>query len=597
MAMAGTAPLAGERPRVLFQGDRRSETALILFIWAAFAVVLGYHGYATAIEAMSTDDAMRLVEARDFLNGQGWFDLTQRRLNPPDGVLMHWSRLIDLPIALLLAGFERLVAPGTALRLTVTVWPALPLLPALFAAASVARSVGGAGAGVLAAFLMVLSPAAMIRFAPGAIDHHGPQIALALIMLACALRLDRSVRAAVGAGLAGAAMLAIGMETLPTVAVVAAAVALRWGVVGAEVTRGTAAFGVAFALATAAAFVLNVAPERWLAPACDALGPGHLAGAAIGGLGLALATRSPADGAAARFAGLALIGVTVILAVSFVSPACLGDPYAALPELLRTEWLEKVGEARTGFAFARDDPSAALVTGLTTLSGAVAAVWLCLRCAPEARWRVWTGAAVLAVSCLVSLWQVRGVTFSMAFGAPFAAAAVAALARAGGPLRGGLGLLALNHTTVALLGLGAARAMGLPAAADVATEVSLCPVSDYRALNALPPGLALNNIDSGPHILAFTRLSAIAAPYHRNVDGVAAEIEALTGTEETARAVALSHRAAYVVLCPGNAGVRDVRQRFPDGFVARALGPTPPAWLAPIDLGPGTSLRAFRVAP
>ena len=48
---------------------------------------------------LSTDDAMRLVEVRDLLAGQGWFDLTQYRLSPPGGVAMHWSRLVDVPLA------------------------------------------------------------------------------------------------------------------------------------------------------------------------------------------------------------------------------------------------------------------------------------------------------------------------------------------------------------------------------------------------------------------------------------------------------------------------------------------------------------------
>lgn len=44
-----------------------------------------------------TDDAMRLVQIRDLLAGQGWFDMSQHRLMPPNGAGMHWSRLVDAP--------------------------------------------------------------------------------------------------------------------------------------------------------------------------------------------------------------------------------------------------------------------------------------------------------------------------------------------------------------------------------------------------------------------------------------------------------------------------------------------------------------------
>jgi hypothetical protein len=55
----------------------RSETrVLLLIVWSA--TVASYLVTSlTGGEPLSTDDAMRLVEVRDFLAGQGWFDLTQ----------------------------------------------------------------------------------------------------------------------------------------------------------------------------------------------------------------------------------------------------------------------------------------------------------------------------------------------------------------------------------------------------------------------------------------------------------------------------------------------------------------------------------------
>src|SRR3546814_11452087 len=71
---------------------------------------------------------MRLVEVRDLLAGQGWFDLTQYRLGLEGGTPMHWSRLVDLPIALLvkLGGF--FLAQEQAEAVALTLWPLL-LIP------------------------------------------------------------------------------------------------------------------------------------------------------------------------------------------------------------------------------------------------------------------------------------------------------------------------------------------------------------------------------------------------------------------------------------------------------------------------------------
>src|SRR4051794_1752047 len=53
-----------------------------------------------------SDDAMRMVEVRDLMAGQGWFDLTAQRINPPQGLLLHWSRVVDVPIVALISVFR-----------------------------------------------------------------------------------------------------------------------------------------------------------------------------------------------------------------------------------------------------------------------------------------------------------------------------------------------------------------------------------------------------------------------------------------------------------------------------------------------------------
>src|ERR1700750_651476 len=45
------------------------------------------------------DSLLRLVEGRDMLAGEGWFDLHQYRMGPEGGFVMHWSRLVDAPLA------------------------------------------------------------------------------------------------------------------------------------------------------------------------------------------------------------------------------------------------------------------------------------------------------------------------------------------------------------------------------------------------------------------------------------------------------------------------------------------------------------------
>ncbi len=48
---------------------------------------------------IDTDDAMKMVEVRDWMNGQGWFDMVAHRMDAPSGVLMHWCSTCQHKIA------------------------------------------------------------------------------------------------------------------------------------------------------------------------------------------------------------------------------------------------------------------------------------------------------------------------------------------------------------------------------------------------------------------------------------------------------------------------------------------------------------------
>ncbi|HMA50771.1 MAG TPA: hypothetical protein VKP60_13520, partial [Magnetospirillaceae bacterium] len=81
-------------------GSRRFWLA-VLGIGALCELVLcmAFHTSITGLVFSDTDDHMRLQQVRDWMAGQSWFDVTQYRMNPPTGMLMHWSRLLDVPLA------------------------------------------------------------------------------------------------------------------------------------------------------------------------------------------------------------------------------------------------------------------------------------------------------------------------------------------------------------------------------------------------------------------------------------------------------------------------------------------------------------------
>ena len=79
----------------------------VLTIWLA-------HGRFPTLAFRDPDDAMRLVQVRDWINGQPFLDVSQHRVNPPLGGPMHWSRIVDMPIAGLILLLRPLIGSAAA---------------------------------------------------------------------------------------------------------------------------------------------------------------------------------------------------------------------------------------------------------------------------------------------------------------------------------------------------------------------------------------------------------------------------------------------------------------------------------------------------
>src|SRR3954467_13225855 len=90
-----------------------------------------------------TDDNMRIMQVRALLHGQGWYDLRNYRMNPPYGANIHWSRLVELPIAGLILSLRPFLGGPGAERWAVAIAPLIPYLLLLFSVALTARRLVG----------------------------------------------------------------------------------------------------------------------------------------------------------------------------------------------------------------------------------------------------------------------------------------------------------------------------------------------------------------------------------------------------------------------------------------------------------------------
>lgn len=540
--------------------------ALTLLIWAiaaAFLIAREITNAAGVPLLADTDDAMRLAQVHDLLAGQSWFDTVQHRLDPPEGATIHWSRLVDAPIAALILILRPVLGSGADM-VAVFAWPLLLLGVLLVISVALTRTLLGRDGVLPALVLPLLSSVVMIEFAPGRIDHHNVQIILTAFMALAALRaLDRPIWAAFG-GVVAAAALAIGTESLPIVAAAIAGAGLSWLVLGkATLIRN---FGLAFAAGTALICVATLPPTTWMAPACDAMSLTYLAAALVGGGVLAFLPYLPVPDSQTTRA-IRLVGgggvVLVILVVLF--PDCLAGPFAGLDPWLRENWLPAIAEAKPVWVSLTELPAYTFSVVLPPLIGILALV-LRLIFVPEDRGRWALIALFLLAATLVTLLQVRGARLAAILVVPAGAWAILAARRqflmrksiltgtlligAWLTFTGVVPIVAVNAVNAMLAGNTGSSATAPSNEISLASSRSACfKPESFAPLKALAPTVFMAPSDLGAHLIAFTAHATYGAPYHRNERGLTDALRFFNDEPEVAREIARRRGFDHVAVC------------------------------------------------
>ncbi|MER8384831.1 GtrA family protein [Mesorhizobium sp. M1428] len=585
----------------------RSEIALALLATLLALAVNAFAGFPELTNAGGdNDNLLRLVEVRDVLAGQGWFDLHQYRMGLEGGFVMHWSRLVDAPIAAIVIAVSALTGSAAlAENVAQVLWPALLFCLTVFFTARAARSFAGDGA-VLPA--VVVGAAALYFlgiFSPGALDHHNVQLMLSMASLSLLLEAPSRRAAALLSGLCAGLMLAVGMETAPYVATVGASVATLFALEANGERLIARDFGLGFAGVSALVFVATIAPSAWGQAQCDAFSTVQFVVAAIAGTGLAaIASIEPAGRTRGRrFASLGLLALALGTVVVLLFPQCLAVPYANLDPRLKELWLDHIDEAQSLFKLLAEDPAEVVARYATPL---IALVLMALRLG-RGGWRRQDSlvGALLVVAFIVSAWQVRGSTFSIAFAViPLAAWIAKWRQRAeASPSRGvALRMAAAWLVSVNAVWTGAAAATSVAfddskATADNGTDVACHRMASFAALGRLPGTTVLAISNLGSPILAYSGHRVFAGPYHRNVAGNLLVLDAFLGSDADARTILADHHVGLVALCPGSAESKLLAAKAPAGFLAGLMRGSVPEWLAPVAGTSGAAVELYRVRP
>ncbi len=593
----------GEYARAQSPAPTRLGRAQLL-LWCAlgvavFAALVFWFDPGRLVNSLGdTDDATRLIEVRELLSGAPWFDMTLSRFGGAYPLVSHWSRLIDLPIAALLSGFELFLPPANAEIAVRALWPLIVLLAFVYLLARESEIRGGRAAALISIVLTVTCIIGIVQFLPGRIDHHNAIILGTVVGILLLARSFDDADAGWGAGVMLGFATAIGYEALALTAATLAA-AMLYGALPGRSLLGPSRAAVTFAATLAIALALTTSPNALFVSHCDVLSWNLVLLAGLSALGVTVIQAFEDElGAPAKIGLLAVTGALASSAFFLAEPACLGGPFGQVDPELFPIWLGDVSETQSMLSLGKQLP---LLGGMALIYFAAGA-YCGLRMTATDRdqgLRFLLLAFVIAVP--LSLWQIKLLPYATFLPIPLIAASLGRPPRnKQAPLtRKGIALIGL----ITLVGVGVGGWLVLVVAASSSNRVkeTLKPVQDCQSTAALAPlaelpkGLAVADVNLGPYIVALTDLDVLSAPYHRLDKSIIEAHEILHGAPAEAEKRLRSVGARYVVTCAGLDSTTQQGKPNADALQTLLFAAKPPAFLSPVPLAAKTPLKVWRV--
>lgn len=582
---------------------RGSEWPLLLLIWLVLvaAMLYGYRAGIADLVLPDPDDALRLVQVRDLLAGQAWYDLTQYRINAAEGGgQLHWSRFIDAQIAGLILLFQLFLPDVAAERWAIALYPLLLLLPLLLVFRALLAQLGNRQFVITGLLVAATTFSFLHYFVPLRIDHHGWQLLLSLAMLWLALGPATHARG-LAAALVITAHVEVSLEGLPYLVIFGGLFALDWlrDPAMAPRLRGFAIGLVVFPLVWIGAWRgLGAVTGLY----CDAFSRPFVAGALVTGLMLASAMgvsrlnhsmpeRLAALGVAALCGGAAFV---------IAGPECLVGPFGNLTPLVRTLWYESISEGRPIWGMS---PGIQVSFLAPTVVGFLGLLWSArqMRGTPQAQ--DWMRLVLVAAgSVILSVLVLRATAVTHAYLVPGYVLLVLGILRWGRSLS--TALLRIPATAAAIIALP----VSVSAAAvtvmlqfeeennDMMPTDCITPAAE-RKLATLPKTTIFAALDFSPAILVATPHSVVASGHHRNHLAIHRVLTAFIMPGPQAEKLVRETGATVVAVCRNLPEHLTFVKYGPKGLAAAIHKNTPPAWLQfdpEYSLGP---LQVYRILP
>lgn len=504
------------------------------------------------------DDDLRLLQLKHLMATGGWYDLTLPMVQSPEIYVSPWSRLIDLPYAVLTLLLQPFLGPDLALVAATQIWPPVMLL--MFAALTV-RTVQAptppealsVPVWLVVGFLLIF---AAFEFSPGRIDHHNAQI-LAMMAIFYGLVRDRG-RGGWFVGSGAAISLVIGLECLPFVAVALALVAMGFVLWVPFARRMLVETGISMVVVALLSGIAFIGPRTMLQTACDAYSAPYIAALCGFGACFWISGRLVPEGAGPlpRLLTLAVSGALVVCGLVLLFPSCLAGPYQMIDPVSRFYWFERIQQEQSILGFRQIGQTGAAVLvflGLMALVALFSCPFWCRETRGSARH--WAGYLFACSSLAMTVILIRYVRFPAALMPVFLPLAlkfcVDTLSSGEGRRAKALVIAPVAALAAVVGGLYALMPYR-PSSQDAVWLMSVddCRGEDFAELEGLAPGRILAPTGIGLALAAHVPdgVSVMAIPFHRAAPGIGLSFTAFAGSDAAARKAALEE-ADYVAVC------------------------------------------------
>ncbi len=586
--------------------DRRPSAAVFV-LWLAASTVLALmaRSYLEQLRFADADDVIRLLQVRDLLAGQSWWDVTQYRIAPPEGVAMHWSRLVDVPLALVMLALEPMLGAARAELAALVIVPLGILLVIMQVVGRLAWRLFDRTTAIMACLVLLLWPLLLVEMQPLRIDHHAWQIAAVAVAL-WAISWREPLRGGAVAGLAMAMGASVSLEILPMTAAFGLVLFLRWAVDYRQ-RVWLVCYMQSLAVSLVAIFALTKGAGALNGPAyCDAITLPHIGFFAVAALGTSVLGRMQRVTLPLFVLLFAGVGALAAGAMALAAPQCIASPFGSLDPLVRDLWYANV---REGTPVWQQDAHVIVGKSLHMLLALGASIALVLRSRDWLRqwWIEYT--LVLLVAVLAAVMTHRSFYYVGVVGCVplgwLAASMLARLRRSGGllpSLGAAIGIYLVLMPSAPVNILAPLLRDSAPTRGQVATapmRSSGCGLSVRQTdLARLEPSVVFAQFDIGPFFLLNTPHKVVATGHHRADAAMRDVLQAFTASPDEARAIVERRGADYLAICPELAEARNLAEYGgPQSLMARLLADDAPGWLEKIPSQEADAIKVWRVRP